>query len=160
MVVTAHAPSDAPCVEPELPQLTFWCGSWLVTYVDDDGVSWEGSNVVTLVEGGTAIEERFSLVQPGGDLMTGRSLSVPVPGRGWCQTWVDNAGSYLDFVGGWNGQEMVLERATTRDGVDLSQRMIFYDITAETLTWDWQSSADSGRTWRLDWRLTYRRQTQ
>ena len=84
---------------------------------------------------------------------------MPVPGRGWCQTWVDSAGSYLDFVGGWNGQEMVLERTTVRDGVDLCQRMIFYDITAEALTWDWQSSTDGGRTWRLDWRLAYERES-
>ena len=152
-----YAPPDAPLVEPDPAQFSFWYGSWVVTHVDDDGVAWEGSNVVALIEDGKAVEERFSLVQPEGDLFTGRSVSVAVPERGWCQTWVDNSGSYLDFVGGWNGTEMVLERRTTRDGAPLRQRMIWHDICPNALSWDWQSSADDGQTWQLNWRLAYRR---
>lgn len=144
-------------MDPELGQFVFWCGSWVVTHLDDAGTAWEGSNEVSLIEGGKVIEERFSLVDPDGDLFTGRSHSVPIAGRGWCQTWVDNSGAYLDFVGGWNGSQMVLERSTTRDGVAIRQRMLFHDITPEALTWDWQSSADDGRTWQLTWRLAYRR---
>ena len=143
--------------EPSMPQFAFWEGSWVVTYVDDDGVTWEGANVVTQIEDGKAVEERFSLVQPDGELMTGRSVSVPVPGRGWCQTWVDNSGSYLDFVGGWNGSEMCLTRTTERDGAPLLQRMIWYAIEPDTFDWDWQSSTDGGATWQLNWRLAYRR---
>jgi hypothetical protein len=130
----------------------------VVTHVDEDGKAWEGSNQVGYVEDGAAVEERFSLVQPDGSLMTGHSLSVPVPGRGWCQTWVDNQASYLDFVGGWNGAEMCLERTTERDGAPLRQRMIWYDISPDAFTWDWQSSADDGESWQLNWRLAYRRE--
>lgn len=128
-----------------------------MSYVDDEGATWEGSNVIVLTEDGRVLEERFSIAQPDGELMTGRSLSVPVPGRGWCQTWVDNSGGYLDFVGGWNGTEMCLERTTTRGGAPLRQRMIWYDIAADTFSWDWQSSTDDGRSWALNWRLAYRR---
>jgi hypothetical protein len=140
-----------------MSQLAFWLGSWRVSHVDEDGRSWAGTNAISLVEGGQAIEERFSMPQPDGDPMTGRSLSVPVAGRGWCQTWVDNAGNYLDFTGGWNGSELVLGRATVRDGADVLQRMVFYDIGPDSLTWEWQSSTDAGATWRLDWRLAYQR---
>jgi hypothetical protein len=155
-----YAPSSAPLAEPDLSQFSFWLGSWVVIHTDDDGREWEGANVVSLVEGGAAVEERFSLVQPDGELMTGRSYSVPVPGRGWCQTWVDSSGSYLDFVGGWTGSEMVLSRTGERAGAPVEQRMIFYAIEPASLSWDWQSRAGGGgpdAPWTLDWRLAYRR---
>ena len=156
-----YLPSSSALIEPELSQFSFWLGSWVVTYTDPEGRRWEGTNVVSLVEGGTVVEERFTLLQPDGEVMTGRSYSVPVPGRGWCQTWVDNSGNYLDFVGGWNGQEMVLGRNTEREGAPLQQRMIFYDLAPDRLTWDWQSSAGASAGapdgWRLDWRLEYQR---
>ena len=155
--MSAHTPSSAPFAAPELGQFAFWLGRWRVSYVDDEGRSWEGENAISSVQGGRAVEERFSMPQPDGEPMTGHSLSVPVAGRGWCQTWVDNAGNYLDFTGGWNGSEMVLQRATTRDGADVLQRMVFFDIGVDSLTWEWQSSADGGGSWRLDWRLVYRR---
>ncbi len=151
--------NDHPAViavaDPELSQFEFWLGRWVVLHRDESGHEWPGSNVVSLVEGGRAVEERFSLVQPDGGLMTGRSYSVPVPGRGWCQTWVDNAGSYLDFVGGWDGREMRLLREGERAGAKVRQRMIWYDITPAAFSWDWQSSADGGSTWQLDWQLSY-----
>jgi hypothetical protein len=149
-----HQPSGS-VADPQLSQFAFWLGRWVVLHRDEAGREWPGSNVVSLVEGGCAVEERFSLVQPDGELMTGRSYSVPVAGRGWCQTWVDNAGSYLDFVGGWDGREMCLVREGDRGGPKVRQRMIWYDITPEALSWDWQSSADGGTTWQLDWQLSY-----
>lgn len=159
-VLPAALPVDEPIVEPTRDQFDFWCGSWVVTHVDDAGVAWEGSNEVAAIEDGKVVEERFSLVAGDGELFTGRSHSVPVPGRGWCQTWVDNAGSYLDFVGGWNGSQMVLERQTTREGAAIRQRMLWYDITPDAFTWDWQSSTDDGQSWQLNWRLAYRRAQQ
>lgn len=154
-----HLPASAALLDPELAQFSFWCGSWLVTYTDDDGRSWEGSNEVALVEGGAIVEERFSLLADG-ELLTGRSVSAAVPGRGWCQTWVDNSGQYLDFVGGWNGSEMCLERSTVREGASLRQRMVWYAITDSGFTWDWQSSADEGANWKLNWRLDYARRDE
>ncbi len=103
------------------------------------------------------VEERFRLPQAEDEVFTGRSYSVAVPGRGWCQTWVDNAGAYLDFVGGWRGDRMVLERETERDGAPLRQRMTWYDIGADAFTWDWEASTDRGASWVLNWRLAYRR---
>lgn len=152
-----YAPSSAPLMPPDLSQFAFWLGSWVVVHTDEDGGEWEGSNLVALVEGDKAVEERFTLVQPDGEVMTGRSYSVPVTGRGWCQTWVDNSGSYLDFVGGWNGSEMVLERTSERAGALLQQRMIWYGIAHDAFCWDWQSRAGESPTWELSWRLAYRR---
>jgi hypothetical protein len=92
---------------PERSQFEFWVGSWRVH--QEAGTEVTARNEVGWVLDGAVLHERFSA---GGDSFDGWSLSVPVLGRGWVQTWVDNTGSYLDFVGGWLGDRMVLERDT------------------------------------------------
>lgn len=135
---------------PEKEQFEFWVGSWRVR--TEVGEAVDGTNEIGWVLDGAVLEERFSA---GTDPFAGLSHSVPVPGRGWLQTWVDNTGSYLDFAGGWLGDRMVLERTT-----DLAhprrQRMTWHSIAADQLVWDW-AYQDDGRTWELKWRLVYAR---
>lgn len=83
-------------------------------------------------------------------------MSVPVPGRGWCQTWVDSQGNYLDFVGGWTGSTMILDREHRDGDVAIAQRMTWRDVTADSLTWEWLG-AEGDSEWQLKWRLDYRR---
>ena len=37
----------------------------------------------------------------------------------------------------------------------IQQRMVFYDITEKSMTWDWEISSDGGDTWKLQWRIFY-----
>ena len=47
--------------------------------------------------------------------LRGRSASIfDVSAGKWKQTWVDNEGGYLDFVGEFKDGQMVLEREATR----------------------------------------------
>ena len=46
---------------------------------------------------------------------------------------------------------------TIYDGVTRVNRMIFSDITAESLLWRWQGSSDDGVTWSELWTIDYRR---
>lgn len=119
--------------EPDRSQFAFWVGAWTVR--NEAGPDLDGSNEVRWVLDGAVLEEEFSA---GVDPFRGRSLSVPVSGRGWVQTWVDTNGAYLDFVGGWLGDRMVLER-TTADGT--RQRMAWYEIAPDGLLWDWAAQA-------------------
>ncbi len=86
------------------------------------------------------------------------SVSVYNKRKGiWQQTWVDNGGGYLDFTGGVAADKMVLSRiAETPKGKQL-QRMTWYNITADSLDWDWEISDNDGQTWNLAWRIHYRR---
>lgn len=143
--------------EPSTEQFDFWCGRWSAATVDD-GSALTGTNEVDWLWDRTVLREQFSLPQPDGTVYRGTSLSVPVPGRGWCQTWVDSAGGYLDFVGGWDGSRMVLERTAARAGVSVRQRMTWRDIGPDAFQWDWESSTDDGRSWRVDWHIDYARQ--
>lgn len=92
--------------------------------------------------------------------MTLRGMSVSTFNSltgNWQQTWVDNDGSYLDFIGGMQGDNMVLTRTFIRANNVLMQRMVFHDIKPDSLIWDWQRSSDQGKTWENMWTINYHR---
>jgi hypothetical protein len=149
--------------EPDRDQFDFWVGSWRVR--SEVGERVDGRNEICWTLDGKVLWEQFSA---GSDPFTGWSFSVPVLGRGWVQTWVDNTGAYLDFVGGWLGDRMVLERRTAheiRDGIrdgrsaPARQRMTWHSIEDSSFAWDWESGASErdDAPWDLMWRLHYDR---
>ncbi|MEZ4655379.1 MAG: hypothetical protein R3E12_17760 [Candidatus Eisenbacteria bacterium] len=141
-------PPPAPCSAEEASQFDFWLGTWDLTW---EGGS--GTNTVTKIMDSCVVQEQFE-----GDGFKGTSVSVWVPQvNRWKQTWVDNQGGYLDFEGGMEGDRMILSREAPRRVPPVRQRMVFYDITADSLNWDWESSADGGKTWDLQWRIHYQR---
>lgn len=151
--------SDLPVIDgirvasPERDQFSFWIGSWRVRSSVGERV--DGRNEVCWTLDGKVLWEQFSA---GADPFTGWSFSVPVADRGWVQTWVDNSGAYLDFVGGWLGDRMVLERSTGR-AAPRRQRMTWHSIETASFVWDWAScpSEHEDVPWDLMWRLHYDR---
>ena len=133
--------------------LDFWLGSW--------EVSWEGgghgSNTIRRILDGRAIEESFDGRDRDSALL-GRSLSVldAQDGR-WRQTWVDSTGAYLDLVGAEVDGRIAFGRDAVVDGVPVKQRMVWLDVTADAMRWQWQRSADEGATWTVAWEIDYRR---
>jgi hypothetical protein len=76
----------------------------------------------------------------------------------WYQTWVDNTGGYLDFWGAFADSTMILSRtATDSAGVQYMQRMVWFNIEANSLDWHWERSDDAGKTWRTLWAIHYER---
>jgi len=144
--------NSPPCTDTGFRQFDFWLGEWNLTW-DEEG---KGTNRITRVLDDCVILENFD----GGDSMPLRGMSVStydtMVGQ-WRQTWVDNNGTYLDFTGGMQGDEMVLVRTFTREGRELMQRMIFREIKPDALIWDWQRSVDQGKTWELLWQINYHR---
>ncbi len=132
---------------PDSSALDFWLGEWDVR--DPDGGT--GHNSIRRILGDRVVEERFSFTAADGQTLTGRSHSVPVADRGWCQTWVDDQGSYLDFTGSHEPVAGDTCLVFARPG----QRMVFTDVTADRLRWLWQRAEDDG--WRTVWQLDYRR---
>jgi hypothetical protein len=78
------------------------------------------------------------------------------PMRLWRQTWVDNQGGYFALTGGPEGDDFVLTNTRINDQMP-HQRMVFEDITANSLTWRWQRSTDGGATWTDQWVIHYTR---
>jgi hypothetical protein len=148
----------AACKEPQQKQFDFWVGEWDLTWPGKtQAETAHGSNSIKRTLDGCVVEENFS----GGESMPLRGMSVSTfdanAGK-WKQTWVDNEGGYLDFVGEFKDGEMTLAREAIRpDGTKVQQRMVFKNITAQELDWSWERSLDGGKTWQVVWPIHYKR---
>lgn len=130
-------------------QFDFWLGEWDCTWGEDG----KGTNHVHYIMGGKVIQENFSAPD-----LKGMSVSVYDPERDlWCQTWVDNSGSYLDFTGKFEDAKMILSRDALVKGEACKQRMVWYNIESNQFEWNWERSDDGGQTWRELWRIKYMR---
>ena len=151
-VAQARTPVEVE-VEAVRRQFDFWLGEWDATWGDGD----QGTNSVYQDFEGKVIVENFD-GRPASEYQ-GLSLSVyDVSAGRWKQTWVDSEGNYLDFVGGWDGSEMVLCReSTTPEGTPASFRMRWFEIGDEAFDWAWERSLDGGAAWEALWEIRYSR---
>ena len=130
-------------------QFDFWLGEWDVRWGEDG----KGTNRIERILGDKIIQENFT----GGDL-NGLSFSAYDAERNlWCQTWVDNNGSYLDFIGRFEDGKMIFSRDAMVKGEACKQRMVWYNIEANQFDWNWERSDDGGDSWRVLWQIKYTR---
>ncbi|HXZ80280.1 MAG TPA: DUF1579 family protein [Terriglobales bacterium] len=153
-----QASSAPPCSGTEWRQFDFWIGEWNLTWPSPDGKGAEnGTNTITRVLGDCVILENFT--GGGSNPMRGMSFSTFSPKQQkWQQIWVDDQGSYLDFVGEMKGSKMILSRQTTgKNGEKILQRMVWTNITPNSLDWSWEMSSDRGKNWKVLWPIHYQR---
>lgn len=130
-------------------QFDFWLGEWDCTWGEDG----KGTNHVLRILDDKVVQENFSTPD-----LKGMSVSVYDPERTlWCQTWVDNSGSYLDFTGRFEDGKMILSRDGIVRGEACKQRMVWYNIKADEFDWNWERSDDGGAAWRVVWQIKYKR---
>lgn len=145
-------------IEPE-SYYDFWLGGWEVTWQEAGGGTGRGTNFIEKTLDGKVIQENFRVNEGQMSGFKGTSISVFNPtNQVWKQAWADNQGGYFDFTGKIDGTNRIFQTEPREIGKDtlLTQRMVFYDITEDSLKWDWESSTDGGKTWDLNWRITYR----
>jgi hypothetical protein len=134
--------------QPET-QFDFWLCEWEVSWGEDS----KGTNHVLRILGDKIIQENFSSPD-----LQGMSVSSYNPNRElWCQTWVDNSGTYLDFTGKFEDGKMILMRDAVIKGQAIKQRMVWYNIEADQFDWNWERSDDEGKTWQVQWQIKYKR---
>lgn len=154
-------PQPAPCTAPEFKQFDFWVGEWdlegksPVPNKPNEFTTGRHKNTIVKTLDGCVIQENFD------DLAGFRGMSVSMydakAGK-WKQTWVDNAGAYLDLVGEFKDGKMVLMRkAVNARGIPVVQRMTFSNIKPDSFDWDWDASRDDGKTWVSNWKIHYTR---
>jgi hypothetical protein len=133
------------------PDFDFWIGSWDCTW--DGGF---GANTITRDLGGQVLVERFETETP--EPFTGMSLTAfDRRRRRWLQGWADSAGNFWSFVGGPEGNRVVLTTVPAASHEDDLKRMVFSDITRDSLEWNWERSDDGGQTWQSLWQIKYAR---
>lgn len=166
--VAAAAPPTPPtsvavaCAAPEHRQFDFWIGAWdlvVKTRAAPDG-PWTEARATQRIEailGGCVIAEHFEADGPGTP-WAGRSYSMWQPALGaWRQTWVDDQGGFLAFTGAVEDGAMTLYgEPRDKDGHRVQMRMVFLDVTADALRWEWQRSVDDG-AWAPQMVIEYRR---
>jgi hypothetical protein len=146
--------SNCDCTECH--QLDFWIGEWNVEWENQDSTISEGTNLVNSILDGCVIEENFD-GNPGMDFR-GKSLSVYNHNKKiWQQTWVDDTGGYMIFTGSMEDDKMILSRTVETTKGALMQRMVFYNIQKDSFDWNWESSTDGGKNWKLNWKIKYTR---
>ncbi len=139
----------------------FWLGYWQLSWPAEQtggkaGERSVGTNLIEKILGDKALQENFSFEEGN---FTGRSWSVYNPStKLWQQTWVDSQGSYLLFTGQFDEGEMELRsEAREQKGQSIINRMVFTNITADSLDWNWQNSKDKGESWQDLWTINYER---
>lgn len=153
-VATAQT-SPPACASPEANQFDFWLGEWALTWAD----SGRGTNTITKEFDGCVVRENFRAAGP--NALVGMSVSsFDARSKQWKQTWVDNQGGYLDFVGEFAHGTMTLWRAAVEPkGQPVRHRMVFMNIAPDSFDWNWQRSRDGGVTWETMWAIKYQRRT-
>ena len=137
--------------EPFNHQFDFWLGEWDLTWGEGE----HAMNRIERILDGAVIQENF---EGGNPLLKGMSLSVfSAEDSRWHQAWVDNSGSYLDFVGEFVNGKMILARAGIVQSKPVMQRMVWFDIEENALEWNWERSDDNGHEWKVLWNIHYRR---
>ena len=130
--------------------MDFWLGHWECKW--DGG---QGTNRIEKILEDRVVYEQFD-GRPG-MVMQGRSWSVYDSAMGkWRQTWVDSEGTYLDLVGGKEGDRFALLLIRLTEEMPF-KRMIFQNITREAFDWHWQASTDGGKSWADSWYIRYQR---
>ena len=148
-----------PCSSEQAKQFDFWVGTWDLEWTDTKGQKQKGTNTINKILGGCVIEENFSTSGPQPYLGKSHSLFDTRNGL-WRQTWVDSGGSYLDLAGEFKDGKMTLHReGTDPKGNKLLFRMTFSNIKPDSFLWDWESSADGGKTWKTNWQINYKKRT-
>ena len=158
---SAQESASKPCDTPNVSQFDFWLGDWNLTWPAEqmggvEGEIGKGTNSIAKMLDGCVVREEFSSPAAG---FRGHSVSVHDAKKGlWQQTWVDNQGGYLRFAGGFESGKMILKTEPfTRGDKTLTNRMVFRNITPDSLDWDWQTSEDGGKTWKDLWNIHYAR---
>ena len=151
MIVEKIDRNARPCAYVDgAGELDFWIGEWEV--YNPSGQLAGKSSIQTILDD-CVISENWS----GTFGMNGKSFNTYDPTIGkWRQTWVDDKGSTLIFVGEVVDGAMVFERESTdAEGVKTLSQMIIAPLENGHVSQKGQSSTDGGDTWNVNWQLTY-----
>ncbi len=135
----------------------FWVGNWSCAGDSFDAAGkatkTEATNSIAKILDSKVVEENFKM-----GTFVGTSHSVYDPAaKLWRQTWVDNQGSYIALTGKFAIGKMILQTIPNPLKPKTASRMVFKNIKKDSFDWNWESSVDAAKTWKLAWHLHYTR---
>ena len=149
--------NQKPCAyTPENRQFDFWLGDWNVV-TTNDGVAAGLSHIESTI-GDCVIWENWTSL--GGSGYTGKSYNTyDVSLKRWEQFWVDNVGGMVFFFGGLKDGVMdyFTDDIPQPDGTKARRHLQFFNLGPDKVRQFSQVSADGGKTWNVEYDLTYNR---
>ena len=145
------------CAAPEFAQLDFWVGDWDV-FSTTKGIP-RGTSHVSKEMGGCVVWENWTSLAGG---YVGKSYNVwNVNLHRWEQFWVDNGAGTAYFHGGLKDGAMDYwtDDVPQPDGSMLQRHLQFIPMAGGQVRQFCQDSKDGGKTWTVEYDLTYKRQT-
>ncbi len=144
---------------PPVPDtFDFWIGTWNTTM--SVAPKWNevtGVDSVSLLLGGRLIEEVFTKKKGEGiDNFQRGYLNYIGREKRWKHVIHDETWGDYTFYGNREGDRVILKSdpAETRQGM---RRETFYEITPDSFEYLWEASYDGGKTWRPEWKVSYKR---
>ena len=149
---TAPTPTPPPpaCQAAEHRQFDFWLGEWEVFLPNGNKA---GDSRIESIAGGCALLENWT----GGRGFSGKSVNIyDRADQRWHQSWVDSSGARLELAGVFADKRMVLSSAPRAGAI---QRIAWSPNDDGSVRQLWESSADEGKTWtvQFDGRYVRRR---
>lgn len=137
----------------------FWVGKWEASWDEGNEQVGTGTNNIVKILDGKVIQENFQILTGQNKGFKGTSISVFNPRtKEWKQAWADNQGGYYDFTGNADGDKRIFQTTPKNiNGKTVIQRMVFYNISNDAFTWDWEGTQDGGENWNLLWRINYKK---
>lgn len=150
------APQQA-CQDAEYRQLDFWVGEWDLSWTQADGSEGSGTNNITRSPfGDCVITENFD----GNPTLQFKGMSVSTyfkPAGLWRQAWVDDQGGFFSLHGGpQEDGRFILDLDRVNDEAPYL-RMVWEEITDDSLIWRWQGKASVDAEWADRWVINYKR---
>ena len=156
-VSQSQAKAAAACSGAEFSQFDFWLGDWDVSSTAD-GVPRGTSHISKEMEGCVIWENWTSKGSP----YFGKSYNTyNVNLHRWEQYWVDNAAGTMFFSGNLKGGTMDYwtDEIPQAGGGTLKRHLQFFNVSPTEVRQFSQKSSDGGKTWAVEYDLTYRRRS-
>ena len=148
--------NQKPCAyQAENRQFDFWVGEWEVVTTNSDTPA--GRSRIELILGDCVVQENW---QSLGNPYSGKSYNIyNATLKRWEQYWVDNAGEDIFFFGGLKDGVMDYwtDEIPQSDGSKLKRHLQFVPMGPETVRQWSQGSKDGGKSWQVEYDLTYHR---
>ena len=141
-----------PCAyQPQYREFDFWIGEWEV--VTTQGHDPAGTSSIQLILDKCVLLENWT----GGG--TGKSFNhYDTTRKMWIQDWVDNQSNSIHFEGGLeDGVMSFYADNVNSDGSHSRRHLQFFKLDAEHVRQFSQQSTDGGKTWSVEYDLTYNR---
>ena len=151
--------NQAPCkYTAEFRQFDFWVGEWNV--VTTEGRTPAGQSRIELILGNCVVLENWTSL--GNTGYTGKSYNTyNTSQKRWEQFWADNSAGMIHFYGGLkNGvMDYWTDDLPQSDGTALRRHLQFFNQGPNQVRQFSQGSKDGGKTWFVEYDLTYLRKT-